>query len=344
MQNKWNKRGNAFYNSDASDMQDNLENGIYSLEIDRNGILYLEKLQDKYEFGYKLYGIQNPFIDRIVKLANHDKANLGILLNGIKGTGKSVTCKELCNRLELPVILINKYFNGIPEFINSIQQRVVIFADEFEKVFATNEGKDATMLTIMDGAFDNGNQRIFLLTTNNLIINDNLIDRPGRIRYLKKFSDLDKDTIELIIDDCLEHKEFKQSIIDYVKGLNLITIDIVKTIIKEVNLFKESPDVFKNILNIKEKQELVQIFKITDNGDKILIQDNINLNTKILLEGEVPKFFGYVAGIGDVVFNKMIDKENNIFEVVEEYPNDEMLTKSAILKMEVSKKNHYSFK
>jgi MoxR-like ATPase len=33
-------------------------------------------------------------------------------MNGVKGTGKTVTAKQICNLLELPVIIIHRGFNG----------------------------------------------------------------------------------------------------------------------------------------------------------------------------------------------------------------------------------------
>ncbi len=63
--------------------------------------------------------------------------NMGVLLNGVKGTGKSVTAKLICNELKnfLPIIIVDKAYEGLPQFISKIQQEVIIFIDEFEKVF-----------------------------------------------------------------------------------------------------------------------------------------------------------------------------------------------------------------
>ena len=67
------------------------------------------------------------------------------------------------------------------------------------------------MLSIMDGATNSEHRRVFLLTTNSLYINDNLLQRPGRIRYLKTFKDLTPEIIEEIVDDFLIYKEIPES-------------------------------------------------------------------------------------------------------------------------------------
>ena len=69
----------------------------------------------------------------------------------------------------------------------------------------------------------------------------NLFSRPSRIRYMKKYSSLGSNEINEIIDDSLIHVDKKESIIEFCNQLNIITIDILKSIINEVNLFNESP-------------------------------------------------------------------------------------------------------
>ena len=84
---------------------------------------YLTKIEDQFEFSHKLYGLETSLIDRIVRTWDGTNKNLGVLLNGLKGTGKTVTSKVICNTVQLPVILINMNpeGGGIPEFLNEIE-------------------------------------------------------------------------------------------------------------------------------------------------------------------------------------------------------------------------------
>ena len=91
------------------------------------------------------------------------------------------------------------------------------------------------------------------MTTNKLRVNDNLISRPSRIRYLKSFGDvIDRKILEEFVDDNLIYKEFKTEIMDFVDSLSMATIDIVKSIVEEVNIHHCGVETFKNFFNVKE--------------------------------------------------------------------------------------------
>jgi archaellum biogenesis ATPase FlaH len=231
--------------------------GIYIPGADMQGY-YLTQYHDKYVFPYKVYGVNKSFIERVSRTFVNTTGNLGILMNGVKGTGKSVTSELICNdfmeQFNMPVILINERMKGLIEFLAAIDQDVVVFVDEYEKVFVSEEGRpnSTEILTLMDGALKSEHRRLFLFTTNNKYIDDNLLERPGRIRYVKEFIDLDKATIEEIVDDLLEDKTFKEECITYISKLQKITIDIVKAVITEVNIHGQGPSSFSDIFNAKE--------------------------------------------------------------------------------------------
>jgi hypothetical protein len=238
-------------------LTDKLAPGIYIPGVDINGH-YLTKYHDKYVFPYKVYGVNGGFMERVSRTFVHTTGNLGVLMNGVKGTGKSVTSELICNdfmdQFNMPVILINEKMKGLIEFLAAIDQDIVVFVDEYEKVFVNEEGRpnSTEILTLMDGALKSEHRRLFLFTTNNKYIDDNLLERPGRIRYVKEFTDLDKAVIEEIIDDILEDKAFKEECIAYISKLQKITIDIVKAVITEVNIHGQGPSSFSDIFNAKE--------------------------------------------------------------------------------------------
>ena len=349
MENKWQKSGNKFYNGDASDQKDVLDSGIYSLERDPNtGVLYLEKLYEQFNFDYKMYGIQSKFIDRVLTTYNNSKGNLGVLLNGIKGTGKSVTAKVLSNKFDLPVILINKNYPGIPDFINSIQQNIVVFIDEFEKIF---DEKDGSVLTVMDGTLDNGFRRTFLLTTNNLRVNENLIQRPGRVRYLKTFYDLDREIIEMIVDDCLKYPELREDTVGFISRLELITVDIVKAVVTEVNIHRESPEEFKDVFNVKERELKTNIYHVKEDGSQTLIRKShsyIYDRVFNVEQDDTPHISEYIPGFGDTRFHEIINADQGLIKIkLCEYDDnyDENNPKYAVIKLEkvISLHNSYAY-
>jgi len=253
----WNHSGNTYYPADISSTVPKLPNGVYHIGCDpMSGAYWLTKVSDSFNFNFKVYGLESDLIRRITTYYNSSIGNLGVLLNGQKGTGKTVTSKLLANALENPILVVQSNTPGLVGFLNSVEQDITILIDEYEKVFSNKDshgGEDSTLLSIMDGVIESSYRRTFILTTNELYLNDNLLDRPGRIRYKKLYKDLDLATILEILDDILEYPEHKEAILDFCKTLELITVDIVKAIVREVNLFNEAPEKCCHILNAKIK-------------------------------------------------------------------------------------------
>ena len=261
----WSQSSDTFRPVSTVSISEKLAPAIYMPGVDMGGF-FVTQYHDNYVFPYKIYGLNTGFISRIIKTYDNTTGNLGILMNGVKGTGKSVTAEQICNEFiethNMPVILINNRMQGLIEFLASIDQDIVVFVDEYEKVFVTDEGRSnsSEILTIMDGALKSEHRRLFLFTTNNKRIDENLLERPGRIRYVKEFSDLDKETIEEVVDDLLIHKTRRKACIDFISKLNKITIDIIKAIITEVNIHDEDPSDFAKIFNAATQDKKYNIY------------------------------------------------------------------------------------
>lgn len=269
----WNDEGNRLYLSFPSKEFDNLDNGaIYTVNVDEFGRFYLTKKSEGYKFDYKLYGLESKFINRVLKTYSKTNGNLGILLNGIKGTGKTVSSKLIASEINQPIILIDRKLDGVHTFLNTITQDITIFIDEYEKVY----GDSAQMLTIMDGALNSTFRRMFLMTTNDLYVDRNLIERPSRVRYLKMFGNLKPEVVEEVIDDILEYPELKKECISFISSLETITIDIVKAVINEVNIHEEAPSAFEDVFNVKKIKgnynvKLVEDGKLSDLAKNVRI-------------------------------------------------------------------------
>jgi len=279
---------------------------VFLLCQDPFGNKFLQKLEEQFQFNYKMYGLETSLINRVLKTFKNTNGNLGILLNGVKGTGKTVTSKIICNELGLPVILLDSNLENGHLYLNDIPQDITIFIDEYEKIF----NEDADMLTIMDGAFNSTHRRMFVLTTNKLYVNENLIQRPGRIRYLKTFKDLDINIITEIVNDVVIHKHLIADTIRFVSSLELITVDIVKAVCQEVNIHEESPEVFESVFNVKKLAGRYDIFILGEDGK------NYPFETSAKMGGARPDFeedrhIGNSFYIND-------DYAGEIYEVVDE--------------------------
>lgn len=296
MKKSWQIINNCWFPKDTTSESKSIKSVVYSLEHDPKLGFYLKEVADNFKFDFKVYGLEREFIDRFVKTWRHSKGNLGALLNGVKGTGKTVTAEILANELKQPVIMIGRNYTGLPSFFADVHQDVTVLIDEFEKVFKDNIDEEVegaydedgnyaprvkssagtSLLSLMDGVYKTTYRRAFLLTTNEKHIDENLLNRPGRIRYLRNFSDLSAKVVEEIIDDCLVHKTYKSTIIDFLKPLNLITVDIVKSVVAEVNLFNEPAAVCCKDFNVELKRQQYSVYKITGKGKKELIESYVD--------------------------------------------------------------------
>ncbi len=246
---QWDFNGRLFYHTQTKLSIAKLVPSIYIVKFDTDrNCFFLEKGQSNFEFGYKLYDIDKPLVDRVVKTFCSLKKNMGVFLYGLKGTGKSVAAKMICNRLDLPVLLVTKAFPNFSLFLNNIDQDIIVFIDEFEKIY---DDKNSTeLLSVMDGSVETFSyKKLFLLTSNSLKINDALINRPGRIRYRKEYTDLPRAAIEEIVDDLLIHKDHRSAVISFISTLAMITVDLVKSIVDEVNVHNEPPENFSGVFN-----------------------------------------------------------------------------------------------
>lgn len=264
-QRGWSSSGGKFRQFDIKGTKPLLEPGIYFLEANMEG-LYLRYDKEKFPLPEKIYGVHSKMINRIYKTYNTLENNLGCIFDGIKGTGKSVTAELICNELNLPVIVITSPYSGIDSFVGTIDQEVIIFVDEFEKIFSNDilqkkESSETTMLlSLTDGVSKSFYKRLFIFTSNSPGFSDKFIDRPGRIRYIKTFGNLEVSTIEEIVDDLLENKDFRSDAIKFISSLNLITIDIVKSIIQEINIHDEPPKEFEDVFNVRKLSVSISIF------------------------------------------------------------------------------------
>lgn len=249
----WLQDGNVFSQGSATTVShpEGLPKGVYEVKVSMTGF-YLSKIAESFTFNYKLYGLNQKFIDYVLKTYENTTGNLGVLLDGIKGTGKTVTAKELCNNLQLPVILVQSMDDSNDKLIKYLSTTInfdcIFFFDEYEKEF-----KDSSdVLSFMDGTYNSIYRKVFLLTTNELKVDPNLLGRPSRIRYKKSFNNLSEEVTRELLNDILEDKTAIEKVIELTHSMNIITIDLIKAIATEINIHgvEALPDI-KETFNIE---------------------------------------------------------------------------------------------
>lgn len=292
---KWSRFGNNYYPAVEASVFDFPKTGVFKVfeEKTPGGVtIALQKICDKFEFDYKLYDLDTSEIEERIRntwdsdLYKKSGKNLGIIYNGVKGTGKTVGAKILCNDFDnMPTLIISQYFKGISDFIQSIDFPCVVFIDEAEKIF-DNEDSDCSveLLRMIDGVYS-ASRKIFILTTNTLSLNNNLLDRPSRIRYVKEFGNVSNKAVEEIIEDKLIDKSKKSDLLAEINKLSFSTIDIIENIIFEYNIHGNI--IGNNIFNIPQKfyKKLVLAIDLkTYVADKVPIIDNIDTVVKLSTE------------------------------------------------------------
>ena len=271
---KWINEGGVYYPIPGyATIYTSPGNGVFQIKVDNfQNRLGLARIADSFEFDFKLYdlGCEDIF-ERVTKTWLSDtfssgNKNLGVIFNGLKGTGKTIAAKLLSNRLGLPVVVVSKPVDGLLEFIQSLCFECIILIDEAEKTF--DDDKEV-LLKMIDGVYNNS-RKLYLLTTNRLTVDENLIGRPGRIRYIKQFGNLTAKAVEDYIEDNLADKSMRQGILELVDSLLISTIDILKSIVDEVNIHGEIPD--GKMLNIPKADYRFDVIKF-QNLDCDLVED-----------------------------------------------------------------------
>ena len=274
---KWIDEGGVFYPIPGeTTLHHTPGSGVFQLYKNpspTDGRLGLVKLSDKFDFNFKIYDLgYSDVIDTVITTWESDlyiksKRNLGVIFNGIKGTSKTISAKLLCNKLGIPVIIVQENIEGMTNFLQSLCFECVVFIDEAEKTFKKG-ADDEILVKLIDGVY-NKTRKLYLLTTNKLDVNENLLGRPGRIRYIKQFGNLSENVIKEYIADNLIDKSKTDIILKTVDLLEISTIDILKCIVEEVNIHGTIlEDSCLNVPKAKYVYDVIRFTNVCDDTEK----------------------------------------------------------------------------
>ena len=295
-------------------MTKGLKKGVYSLKYNDMMGFYLHE-DEPFTFPAKMYGDDDVIIKRAIKKFNSIERNLGVLLTGLKGSGKTVTAKKLCVESGLPVIIIPQCYAG-PAFIEFMTNpdlgSCVVFIDEFEKLYYGDSGDrqleqgSDDMLRILDGPYTTHN--LFVFTTNTDRINECLINRPSRIFYRKNYGSLGGKLVREVAEDMLENKSYLEDLIYACSMIPFVSFDILTSIIKESNLFDEKPSECVKYMNLVSEPVEVKVFQVMPDGKRLLeATEDRRLDLMGFRTFEMRKYF--IDSEGELT----LDNENDIF-------------------------------
>lgn len=254
---------------------DKIPAGYWMVNYNQMSGYYLERMKS-FEVPEKIYGDTQKRADKVINSFTKWSGNLGVLMSGYKGTGKTLLAKKICIDCVdrgIPVICMTDNFGGTDflSFLNEIDQPCVMLLDEFEKTFKINDDEDGgdqySILGLLDGAVRS--KFLFLLTINEEDkMSQFLMNRPGRIHYKWDFAGMPDDMIEEVAKANLDDPERINDIMRISTYVGDMSMDILLSIVKEVN---EYPD--QTVENLLE--------------DMNLQQDNTSYKISISLDGQL---------------------------------------------------------
>jgi hypothetical protein len=214
---------------------------------------WLETIQP-FEAPTMVYGNIRQRRDRICNtFATRLNLTTGVLLSGIKGSGKTSLLKMVALETDLPIINITSGFSFdiIVRELSKIQQPYVLIFDEFEKKYpSSNEDIDfSPLLSFLDGT--GSGQKLVLITANDVIkLSDFLLNRPGRMIYHFRYAGLLEPEIQEYLNDTSLGEARVDEIIESLQSVILmgaVTYDILNCITEECTRYPTLP--IQDLLN-----------------------------------------------------------------------------------------------
>lgn len=235
-----------------------LVNGkVYNLKWDRyNGVSYFEE-DGSLSLPAKVHTTKSDdiFIKRVnTYFQKTSKLSTGVMLSGIKGTGKTVMAKVIAKNSNLPIIVVDEdYPTGrINDFFRKFETPVTIIFDEVDKHWDTEN-----LLGWLDGVQTNAKKLVLFTCNNEDRVNDYLKDRCSRVRYIRHFEANDNARFlrEILRDKGIAEDNIENTYTFIVNNFGLLSIDNILSFIDEKLLFPElSNEEIFNDMNISSKR------------------------------------------------------------------------------------------
>lgn len=247
MDKKFLKVGKSIsFKFNAEGLECNLEPGmVYNIKVDPyERTVGLEEITS-FSMPSKVYCTERDerFIDKIINSYNlSENGFTGVMLAGLKGSGKTIMAKTIANESNLPIINIDK--NIYPWAIKVLVEKLgdlnaCFMFDELDKLLENYD--DSALLQVLDGADTKGKHLILFTCNDTENVSEYLIDRCSRIRYWREFSEMSPSMIMEVLNDKLGNKDDIESLTDFIRdNFEVCSFDNINSFVKEVNNYPTS--------------------------------------------------------------------------------------------------------
>ncbi|MBO5032078.1 MAG: AAA family ATPase [Lachnospiraceae bacterium] len=261
---------------------DELPAKAYIVRFTKMSGFYLDEYMDIAVTEGKIYGEHMKKVEKVLRTYGEFNRNLGVILSGRKGIGKSLFAKLLsveAIKSGIPMIVVDRYIPGISAYIEAIDQRVMVLFDEFDKTFGdvrTSEGEiepQAALLGLFDGI--SHGKKLFVITCNDIRkLNDFIVNRPGRFHYHFRFDYPSAEEIRIYLTDKLRKKYYREiePIIAFSRKVDL-NYDCLRAIAFEINNGESFSSAIEDLNIMNLSQECYDITIHFKNGSPMQVEN-----------------------------------------------------------------------
>lgn len=251
MMNEFIKAGSRVFTK-PSGTEYSLEPGVtYTLKYDDwEGSMFLELSNNIHLPQNYFYGsTDKKFVNKLLTyFSNTNKNTTGVMLKGLKGSGKSMLAKKIAIESKLPIIVVDPVFPArrLTEFFNKFSQNVVILFDELEKNKKTWDSDK--LLTFLDGISATCKKLVIFTCNSDDDICEFIKDRCSRVRYCRTFDAMSEEAVlGLCNREIKDEGEARAACAFIMKTFKTISFDNVLSFIEEIKL--DSMSTYEDLLN-----------------------------------------------------------------------------------------------
>lgn len=229
---------------------------VYDLMEEKGSGVHLKESKD-FDFP-KNYALSNEdlrFINKSIDAFNNtSKMTTGVMLSGIKGSGKTLMAKYIAKQTNLPIVVVDPrvYVSDMEAFFAKTDTPCCVIFDEIDKRWNTT-----SLLSFLDGVKPTCKKLVICTCNKEDDIDEYLNDRCSRIRYKKRFNSLDRAAANAVISEIIEDKAKAEAATEYLFAkAKLISYDNTAIFAEEIrNNPNESFESIFNDLNISTTDE-----------------------------------------------------------------------------------------